>query len=263
VDNPVSLFRSCTRPEKRRGEGPRVPCSLPKIQSRRYPTQGVGRPVKSDVQNSFATSEDGVDVVKRDAAILLRHPEEPPKIRDLKRWRQSGANARDLVRHVEANLPTQQPPSQAQARFPRPHEDARRAFDSQEPPGQGSRAALGLGAPRRAPMRTARSLPSSRDFRRVLDQGRRARSGGIEAVLAPNDEAQAPARLGLAVQSSGGAVARNRIKRRLRGAYGRIDAPAGYDIVVRAGDRARAGEFARLVSDLEAAVTKAHRGGAE
>ena len=80
------------------------------------------------------------------------------------------------------------------------------------------------------------------------------------AVLAPNDESEAPPRLGLAVQSSGGAVARNRIKRRLRGAYGRIDAPVGYDIVVRAGDRVRTCEFARLVSDLEAAVAKAHRG---
>ena len=80
------------------------------------------------------------------------------------------------------------------------------------------------------------------------------------ALLAPNDEAGAPARLGLAVQSSSRAVARNRIKRRLRGAYGRIDAPAGYDIVVRAGDRARTGEFARLVSDLEAAVKEAHTG---
>ncbi len=82
-------------------------------------------------------------------------------------------------------------------------------------------------------------------------------------VVAPNDESDRPSRLGFAVRSSGGAVARNRIKRRLRGAYERIDAPMGYDIVVRADDRARACEFAGLVEDLEAAVTEAHRGESE
>jgi ribonuclease P protein component len=80
------------------------------------------------------------------------------------------------------------------------------------------------------------------------------------AVVAPNDEAERPARVGLAVRSSGGAVARNRIRRRLRGAYERIDAPMGYDIVVRADERAGTCEFAGLVDDLEAAVTEAHRG---
>ncbi|MGH2779020.1 MAG: ribonuclease P protein component [Actinomycetota bacterium] len=112
-------------------------------------------------------------------------------------------------------------------------------------------------------MRTPRSLRSSRDFQRVLAQGRRARSGGIVAVVAPNEKVGEPARVGLAVRSSGGAVVRNRIKRRLRGAYERIDAPMGYDIVVRADDRVRAGEFASLVEDLGAAVTKAHRGESE
>jgi ribonuclease P protein component len=172
----------------------------------------------------------------------------------------SGAIARDLVRPVEANLSTQQSPSQAQAWFPRPHEDARRALDSEEPPRQGPSAAFGLGALRRARVGTPRSLRSSRDFHRVLVQGRRARSGSIVAVVAPNDEAERPARVGLAVRSSGGAVARNRIRRRLRGAYERIDAPMGYDIVVRADDRAGTCEFAGLVDDLEAAVTEAHRG---
>lgn len=81
-------------------------------------------------------------------------------------------------------------------------------------------------------------------------------------MLARNDHVETPPRLGLAVQAPGGAVARNRIKRRVREAYRRIDAPVGYDIVVRAGDRARTCEFAKLVSDLEAAVTKAHGGGA-
>lgn len=219
-----------------------------------------GDPSRAMWKTPSRPAEDVVDVDKRDAAILLRHPEDPRRFATCTGGDHSGVNARDLVRHLEANLSTQQSPPQAQAWISRPHEDARRAFDSQEPPRQGSRAALGLGALHRAPVRNPRSLPSSRDFQRVLDNGRRARSGGVVAVLARNDHAEAPARLGLAVQAPEGAVVRNRIKRRLRGAYRRIEAPVGYDIVVRAGDRARTCEFARLVADLEAAVTKAHRG---
>lgn len=94
----------------------------------------------------------------------------------------------------------------------------------------------------------------------MLARGRRARSGGILAVMVPNTEAALPARVGLAVRTSGGAVARNRIKRRLRGAYERIDAPMGYDIVLRADDRACTDEFGGLLEDLEAAMNGARAG---
>jgi len=78
---------------------------LPKYEAETYPTQRARPGVKADVENSFATPRVGVDVDKRDAAILLRHPEDPPKIRDLLRWRHGGTNARDLVRHRDkANL---------------------------------------------------------------------------------------------------------------------------------------------------------------
>jgi hypothetical protein len=48
-----------------------------------YPTQRTRPGVKGHVENSFATPRDALDVDKREAAILLRHPDSPPKIRDL------------------------------------------------------------------------------------------------------------------------------------------------------------------------------------
>ena len=87
MDNLASYYGGATPPEKRRGEVPRSLARCPKYEAETYPTQRARRGVKADVENSFATPRGGVDVDKRDAAILLRHPEDPPKIRDLLRWR--------------------------------------------------------------------------------------------------------------------------------------------------------------------------------
>jgi ribonuclease P protein component len=75
------------------------------------------------------------------------------------------------------------------------------------------------------------SLRSSRDYRRVLKEGTRRRSGGVVMVQCPG--ATGPPRLGLVVSKNvGNAVTRNRIRRRLR--HGARDLPLkpGIDYVI-------------------------------
>ena len=75
------------------------------------------------------------------------------------------------------------------------------------------------------------SLRSPRDFRRVLKEGTRRRSGGVVMVQCPGQPG--PPRLGLVVSKGvGNTVTRNRIKRRLR--HSRRDLPLkpGTDYVI-------------------------------
>ncbi len=77
------------------------------------------------------------------------------------------------------------------------------------------------------------SLSRRGDFRRVLEVGTRTRSPLGTVYVAPLPDPAAPGRLGLAVSSRlGGAVERNRIKRRLRAAF-RVVSLTGVDVVVR------------------------------
>ncbi len=73
-------------------------------------------------------------------------------------------------------------------------------------------------------------------------------------------DADRPARVGFVASSAlGGAVVRNRVKRRLRAAVARrIDAvPAGVDLVVRANSAAAAASFGDLDADVERCLTTA------
>ena len=103
-------------------------------------------------------------------------------------------------------------------------------------------------------MTNPRSLRSRRDFERVLAQGRRFRtSSGTFFTLARTDGQ--PARIGLAVASGiGGAVVRNRIKRRLREAFRATAPEVGIDVVVRARGGAAEVDFQKLEDDVRSAV---------
>ena len=100
------------------------------------------------------------------------------------------------------------------------------------------------------------SLRSRRDFQSVLRFGRKVRTpAGV--VLTGSALGDRPSRLGLAVPSSaGGAVARNRIKRRLRAAFVAAAPPPGRDVVIRA--RADAGTIP--FQELEAMLSEAVAG---
>jgi len=85
----------------------------------------------------------------------------------------------------------------------------------------------------RAVFRRRHRLSGSLAFQRVYREGRRARRGPLLVVGAPNDAGVS--RLGLSVpRRVGGAVLRNRVKRRLREAFRmmRSEMPPGYDLVV-------------------------------
>jgi ribonuclease P protein component len=106
-----------------------------------------------------------------------------------------------------------------------------------------------------ASLRELESLRSSRDFRRVLRHGTRYQEGAIVVVRLPGRSG--PPRLGLVVaKGSGGAVTRNRIKRRLRHAAREIDLQPGTDYVIIARKEAAEMAFGQLVAVLNAAVAE-------
>ncbi|MFN2388648.1 MAG: ribonuclease P protein component [Actinomycetota bacterium] len=103
-------------------------------------------------------------------------------------------------------------------------------------------------------MRSPRSITSAEDFRAAYRRGRRARVDGVTvyARSVPGDEA----RLGLVVRAgTGGAVARNRLRRRLRAIYRAHGPRPGYDVVVRTDPSAPLN-----YQELERTVTRAFVG---
>lgn len=102
--------------------------------------------------------------------------------------------------------------------------------------------------------RPARSGLRSADFDAVYRDGAR-RAAAHFLVLARPNGLNRP-RLGISVKSAlGGAVVRNRIRRRIRALLQRLRPPAGWDIVIqpRTSEVAR-GDFAALEDELRAAL---------
>ena len=96
-------------------------------------------------------------------------------------------------------------------------------------------------------MKRPPSLSSARDFRRVLKDGRTVRPGWATIYLADGPLPSSPSRLGLAVPArAGGAVQRNRIKRRLRAAFRSAAPQSGLDVVIRARPEATRVDFQEL-----------------
>jgi len=77
------------------------------------------------------------------------------------------------------------------------------------------------------------SVTRSEDFRAIIAAGRRTSSGDATVFVLPRAAHGGPTQLGLAVRADT-AVARNRVKRRLRAATRAARVPAGTRIVVRA-----------------------------
>lgn len=113
-------------------------------------------------------------------------------------------------------------------------------------------------------LRRAQRLRSSRDFERVRRQGRRV-SGPLLSVSYARHEPQpgsdpAPSRIGFSVSKRvGGAVERNRVKRRLREALRRrlVALGSGWDILVTPRSGAAQADFAALDRALCEALTRA------
>ena len=149
------------------------------------------------------------------------------------------------TRDDEANLSTESNPPTPHARVPRAHEDGRWTQRAEAAPREGSQAAgcdhalqvamtSGTGRFRRSDR-----LRSSLDYRRVSSAATRISSREFVVLLAPaGPQATGRARLGVtASRRVGNAVARNRVKRAIRGWFRTCKAKLpvgdrGLDIVV-------------------------------
>jgi ribonuclease P protein component len=99
-----------------------------------------------------------------------------------------------------------------------------------------------------------RSLSNSRQYREVLRTGRRARKDGVTVACARSVRGEA-LRVGLVAKvGRGGAVARNRARRRLREAVAAAAPSGGFDVVVGADAEAAEMEFQELVSQVKEAL---------
>ena len=102
-------------------------------------------------------------------------------------------------------------------------------------------------------------LTATADFRRTYASGRRASAGAVVAHAFSTGQAR-PAKVGFsASRAIGGAVRRNRAKRRLREAVRAIGRPLdpGFDVVfIATGDTNRV-EFQKLVNSVREAAGNA------
>ena len=97
------------------------------------------------------------------------------------------------------------------------------------------------------------------DFRRILRTGRKSRSALGTVAIA--DSASTSFRCGVITSKAvGGAVVRNRVRRRVRAACAAL-APSlgGKDLVVRCGEEAPHLSYHEILSFLDAAVEKSAR----
>lgn len=108
-------------------------------------------------------------------------------------------------------------------------------------------------------MDRAHRLRTSADFDRVFAAGKRANAGPVSAVVASSGSNE-PARIGITVaKGTGSAVARNRVKRRLREiARAELSCiPAGTDVVLVARQEASTKDFQDLADSVRRALRKA------
>jgi len=100
-------------------------------------------------------------------------------------------------------------------------------------------------------MKVTLSLRQNREFRRVYARGRSAAGGLLAVYVRPNRSAGN--RLGLTVGSKlGGAVVRNRVRRRMKEAYRLNEAglALGFDVVLVARSRAVHATYWELEREL-------------
>jgi ribonuclease P protein component len=161
-------------------------------------------------------------------------------------------------RHHAADLPPEQPPPQAQARFPVPHADKEGPCRSQRPTPEGAQA------PRRLthPETTRASWPGlrkRRDFQRAYREGRRWSGTRVRIFVVENDDAGL--RVGITVtRKSGKAVRRNRLRRQIRESMRRLlpELPACHrDLVIHVPPGTAVVEFEDLHRELRALVPRA------
>jgi ribonuclease P protein component len=148
----------------------------------------------------------------------------------------------------EAHLPAEQSRAQAPARLPGPDGDRRRPQSAGGPPRAGPQDPLRLS-----------SLTRRADFL-AANRGRRAPMPGFVLLVRPRDDGDPAIRLGITVTKKiGGAVVRNRMKRRFRSLAREIlpaNGVAGADHVLIGRQGGLERDFGLLKSELEVALAK-------
>ena len=133
----------------------------------------------------------------------------------------------------EADLPAQEAASREGARLPRPDEDARRASHRRRPAGPGAKATDGLTSERGTHPPRLVMLSRPQDFAALQGTGTNRSHPLFSARFLRTD--LGTTRFGLSTgRKLGGAVARNRVRRRLREAL-RVMAPSfqpGWDVLI-------------------------------
>ena len=106
-----------------------------------------------------------------------------------------------------------------------------------------------------------RRLRRREEFRRVLRDGNRARDALISITAADTGAPDSEPRYGFAIPKRvGGAVTRNRIKRRLRTIVNQTDHPKGWDYVIYAFPAASDATSERLAQSVETLVKRLKSG---
>ena len=146
----------------------------------------------------------------------------------------------------EAHFSAEQPRPQAASRIPRPHGDARRP--------QGAERAAGAGAQEAQRLATIRK----RSYFLAANSGRRLPTPGFILLVRDRADSDPAMRVGFTVtRKIGGAVVRNRMKRRFR-ALAREIVPAkgfpGSDHVMIGRAKGVERDFALLRSELSSAL---------
>lgn len=109
-----------------------------------------------------------------------------------------------------------------------------------------------------------RRLRQRQEFRHVLRTGRRARDGLVAVAAARRQSSDQPTRFGFSVSRRvGGAVTRNRVKRRLREIAREAPVAGGWDVVVTAfapAARSDASELGASIAKLSERIGVAEAG---
>lgn len=163
----------------------------------------------------------------------------------------------------EAHLSTEQDRPQAPPRFPASHVDQEWPADTFPPPRARPQETVGL---RQSPSkaRLDRLKTRAEYLRAQKGQRQSARGLGIEVCASPDGTGESAPGIRVGITASrkvGGAVERNRAKRRLRAVAASVlplSARAGHDYVLIARKETLSRPFAKLTDDLHRAVAAAH-----
>jgi ribonuclease P protein component len=100
------------------------------------------------------------------------------------------------------------------------------------------------------------SIKNKQEFDKVFDKGKRYHGELLTAVIA---KVSGPAKLGIIVSHKyGGAVARNRIKRKIREAFRTVtEKISGVEFVVMPKEQAKRAKTPDLIEDLSSIIHKA------